>query len=169
MIFLSKDNLDILIDELAQNFNMTIDNLNNKDKSKRKSYEVRVVPPLKYITVKNIKHKYHLTDKEYDKPVDFGLSDLDCTKYEALVYEKRGLEDNTSLKTTNVDNLREMRRFSKLMLVVEIAKYFNKQCSLISKILDECIDGIDEILSKVNLYNDIIYDVIIPTIFNALY
>lgn len=32
-----------------------------------------------------------------------------------------------------------------------------------------CIDGIDVLMKTVNLYNDVIYDVIIPCIFNALY
>lgn len=169
MIFLSKDNLDILVDELAQNFNMTIDDLTNKSNSKRQQYEVRVVPPPKYITVKTIRHKYHLSEKEYSEPVDFKLSTLDFSKYEALVYEKQGLTDDTSMKTKNIDNIRETQKFSKFMLVAEIAKYLNAKCSIISKILDECVDGVNEVLSKINLYNKILYDVIIPTIFHALY
>ena len=168
-VYLSKENLDILNDELAENFDMTIDDLTNKNESKRKPYEVRVTAPTRYITVKAIYHKYHLSEKEYSEPVNFGLNAIDYTKYEARIYEKRGLADDTTIKSSNADNIRETRKFSKFMLVAEIAKYLNQKCSIISRILDECIDGIDVLVKTVNLYNDVLYDVIITCTFNALY
>lgn len=168
-IYLSLENLEILKDELSENFNMTIDELANSNAKKTRPYEVRVLPPPKYITIKTVRHKYTLTEKEYTEPVNFGLSEMDYTSYQARIYEKRGLTDNTSIKVTNADNLRKTKKFSKIMLVMEIAKYLNQKCTVISKILDDCIDGTELILEKVNLYNDILYDVIIPKIFNALY
>jgi len=55
------------------------------------------------------------------------------------------------------------------MLIAEIAKYLNKNCTLISKILAECTEGVELVLEKVNLYNDILFDIIVPRIFNSLY
>ena len=168
-VYLSLENLEILKEELSKNFNMTIDDLGNSDAKNTKPYEVRVLPPPKYITLKMIRHKYILTEKEYTEPVNFGLAEMDYTNYQARIHEMRGLTDNATVNITNADNLRETKKFSKIMLVAEIAKYLNKKCTVISRILDECIDGTELILQKVNLYNDILYDVIIPTIFNALY
>ena len=55
------------------------------------------------------------------------------------------------------------------MLVGEVARYLNTKCSLIDQILEECVDGAELVLAKVNLYNDVLYDVIIPKIFNTLW
>ena len=168
-VYLSLENLETLKEELSENFNMTIDDLGNSSEKKTRPYEVRVMPPPKYITIKTIRHKYTLTEKEYTEPVNFGLAEMDYTNYQARIHEMQGLTDNATVKITNADNLRETKKFSKIMLVAEIAKYLNQKCTVISKILDECIDGTELILEKVNLYNDILYDVIIPTIFNSLY
>lgn len=169
MVFLSKDNLDILNDELRENFDMTVEELSTKSDNKRKPYEVRVLPPPRYITIKTVRHKYNLTEKEYSAPVDFGLAGFDYSKYEATIYEKRGLAADTTLKERNADNLRDNLKFSLFMLVGEIAKYLNIKCSAVSKILNECVDGVDLVLEKVNLYNDVLYDIIIPKIFNTLW
>ena len=55
------------------------------------------------------------------------------------------------------------------MLVGEIAKYLNLPCLLIDKILNESVDGIDLITATVSKYNDFLYDVVIPTIFNSMF
>lgn len=169
MIFLSKENQDILNEELSENFAMTIDDLKAKSDSKKVSYPVRVLPPLRTIRIKTISHKYNLTELEYLAPINFGLEELDMSKYEAVVYEKRGLGVDTTIKAKNIDDIRQQQQYSQFMLVGEIAKYLNKKCTLISSILSESIDGIDTILSTVNKYNEVLYDVIIPKIFSTLY
>lgn len=169
MVFLSKDNLDILEDELAQNFNMTIDDLSNTKESNRKPYEVRVMPPPRYITIKTIRHEYSLNEIEYLEPISFGLDELSYEKYEAIAHEKRGLGINSSIKKRNIDEIRDNIKYSQYMLIAEIAKYLNKNCTLISKILAECTEGVELVLEKVNLYNDILFDIIVPRIFNSLY
>ncbi len=55
------------------------------------------------------------------------------------------------------------------MLVGEIARYLNIKCSAAAEIIGECVDGTDLVLEKVNLYNDVLYDIIIPKIFNTLW
>ncbi|MCM1462561.1 MAG: DEAD/DEAH box helicase family protein [Bacteroides sp.] len=169
MVFLSKDNLDILDGELQENFDMTVDDLSNKGKSDRETYEVRVLPPPRYIKVKTVHHNYTLTEKEYTAPVDFGLAEYDYTKYAATVYEKRGLAADTALKEHNADYLRETRKFSGFTLIGEIARYLNAKCTVISRVLKECVDGEELVLEKVNLYNDVLYDIIIPKIFSTLW
>lgn len=169
MIFLSKENQDILNEELQQNFAMTIDDLKTKGDSRKQSYNVRVLPPPRTIRIKAIAHKYSISEKEYTSPIDFGIENLDLSKYEAIVYEKQGLGVDTSIKAKNVDNIREQQKYSQFMLVGEVAKYLNKKCTLISKMLTESKDGISAILEVVNKYNDVIFDVIIPKVFSTLY
>ncbi len=168
MVFLSKDNLDVLNDELQENFDMTVEELSTST-NERQKYQVRVLPPPRYITIKAVHHNYKLTEKEYIEPVDFGLAEFDYSKYVATVYEKRGLVVDTTLKERNADHIRDNQQFSEFMLVGEIARYLNTKCTLISRILDECIDGVELVLEKVNLYNDVLYDIIIPKIFNTLW
>ena len=168
-IFLSKKNYDILNSELNQNFNMDIVDITNKSKSDKKIYKVRVLPPPRTITLKHIKHEYSLDNKEYTAPVDFGLKNLDCSKYESIMYERDSLVSDRTTKQKNIDDLIEKIKFSQFTLVGEIARYLNISCITISKILEESVDGIGLILEKINKYNDIIYDVIIPKVFNTLY
>lgn len=168
-IFLSKKNYDILNSELNQNFNMDIVDITNKSKSDKKIYKVRVLPPPRTITLKHIKHEYSINNKEYTSPVDFGLKNLDCSKYESIMYERDSLVSDRTTKQKNIDDLIEKIKFSQFTLVGEIARYLNISCITISKILEESVDGIELILEKINKYNDIIYDVIIPKVFNTLY
>lgn len=54
--------------------------------------------------------------------------------------------------------------------LAEVAKYFpDIRCTEVARILRESEEGIDKILVAVNEHNDIIYDKIVPTIFEALY
>ena len=168
-IFLSKKNYDILNSELNKNFNMDIVDITNKSKDDKKIYKVRVLPPPRTITLKHIRHEYSLDNKEYTAPVDFELENLDCSKYESIMYERDSLVSDRTIKQKNIDDLIEKVKFSQFTLVGEIARYLNISCITVSKILEESVDGVDLILEKINKYNDIIYDVIIPKIFNILY
>lgn len=167
-VYLSKDNYDILNNELKENFKMTIDDMNKNKTNNKQEYKVRVLPPPKYLTIKSIKHTYTVLEKDYSKPVDFKLNELDYKKYASTAYKLTSLIWGMSPKTENIDDLKDRVQYSQLTLTGEIAKYLNEKCSLISRILKESEDGIDCILEKVNTYNEIIYDVLIPKIFSTL-
>ena len=55
------------------------------------------------------------------------------------------------------------------MLAAEVARYLNISPVFADKILAECDDGIDTVIEKVSKYNDVLFDIVIPTVFNALY
>jgi len=168
-VYLSKENFDILDSELNKNFNLEIKDLKNSTGSKKIPYAVRVMPPPRYLTVKHITHKYSLEEKGYTAPINFGLQDMDLEKYKIVVYEKDGLARNMSVKERDADELRDSVKFSDFSLSAEIARYLNISPILVSKILSESVDGVDEIIDLVNKYNDLIFDVIIPSIFKALF
>ena len=87
-VFLSKENLDTLDEELRNNYNMEIKDLGQSSDKKKNSYKVRVLPPPRSIKMKRIWHEYSLIEKEYSEPIDFKVSEIDDAKYESKMYEK---------------------------------------------------------------------------------
>lgn len=169
MVFLSKENFDTLDEELHKNFNMDIKGLKDPGKTKRRHYEVRVMPPPRKITLKRVWHEYSLKEKEYKAPVDFGLKKANLEKYASVVYTRDGLAHDSTVKEKNIDEYQEKRKYSEFTIVGEVSRYLNVSCLTVSKILRESTDGIDTIIEKVNQYNDVLYDYVIPTVFHALF
>ena len=168
-VFLSKDNFDVLDAELENNFNMDLDMLSTGTTKTRKAYQVRVLPPPRTITLKQLWREYQIKELDYNEPLDFKLASLNLEKYQATRYEKTKLSSQTTPKEQNIDHLRDMVHYSPFTLAGELARYLNMSPIFLNKVLRESIDGIDLILEKVNTYNDIIDDVIVPSIFHALF
>ena len=168
-VFLSKDNYDVLDDELNKNFNMDISDLSNSAQKDRERFKVRVMPPPRTIMLKQVWREYSLIEKGYATPVDFELEGADSAKYAAVMYEKDRISHGMSVKETNIDALKKRMRYSEFTLAGEIARYLNISCILAAKIIRESADGIDAILGAVNKYNEILDDVVIPRIFHALF
>lgn len=168
-VYLSKENMDILDNELKQNFRISIDQINKINKNdNEEEVIVKVREPRKKLKLKRIKHNYKQQKKEYKDAINFELENLDYSKYMATIYEKESLSGMDSLKKSNADYIKENIEFSKLTLVAEVSRYLNEKCLLIQKIFEECVDGFDGVLDIVNKYNEVLYDVIIPKIFNTL-
>ena len=168
-IFLSKENYDTLDDELRKNYNMEISDFGKSPNTNKKIYKVRVLPPPRSIKMKRLWHEYSLVEKEYSLPIDFHLSELDESKYEAKMYEKGSLRLGLSEKETNIDSMKDQERFSEFSLTAEISRYMNVPCLTIAKILQESVDTSANIVEAVNRHNEILEDVIIPEIFHTLY
>ena len=168
-IFLSKENYDTLDDELNKNFNMDISTLKTNTGAPKSVRKVRVLPPPRTITLKKIWHKYSLVEKEYSAPINFNIDAIDYDKYKSIMYEKDSIARDSSLKETNIDDIKEQKKYSEFSIVGEIAKYLNISCLLVEKLLRESVDGVGAVLEAVNKYNDILNDVIVPEIFHALY
>lgn len=168
-IFLSKDNFDILDDELHKNFNMTINDLKEPSNAERRRVQVHVMPPQRSIKLKHVWHEYSLHGKEYTEPLDFKLAETDFSKYTSKIYERESIAADTTVKEKNADDIRNDVRYSKLTLIGEISRYLNISCITGSRILDESVDGTEYILEIVNKYNAVLDDIIIPSIFHALF
>ena len=143
-------------DELHKNFNMDIKDIKNPSSADRHKYQVRVLPPLRTITLKRVWHEYILHDKEYSEPVDFKLAGVDLSKYASVMYERDSLARDTTVKEKNIDYLKEKMKFSEFSLVGEVARYLNISCILAARILRESVDGIDAVLEAVNQYNAVL-------------
>lgn len=168
-VYLSKENMDILDNELQQNFRVSIDEINKINKNDNKEeIIVKVREPRKKLKLKRIRHNYKQEKKIYKDAINFELENMDYSKYMVTIYEKESFSGMTSLKRRNADEIREKIEFSKLTLVAEVSRYLNEKCLLIQKIFEECVDGFDGVIEIVNKYNEVLYDVIIPKIFNTL-
>lgn len=168
-VFLSKENYDTLDDELHKNFNMEISDIKNSTTDDRHKYQVRVLPPPRTIRLKRVWHEYTVSSKEYSAPVDFGLVDADLSKYSSIMYERDSIANDTSTKQSNADEYQVKMRYSAFSLAGEVARYLNISSILAAKILREAQDGMNVILAVVNQYNAVVDDIIILTIFHALF
>lgn len=168
-VFLSKENYEILSDELNKNFNMEISDIKNNGKDDKKVYKVKVLPPPRKLKIKRIWHEYNLIEKDYNNPIDFKLSEIDFERYKSRIYEKDSITSSSTMKIRDINDIRDKVKYSEFSLVGEIARYFNLSCLLIERILKESVDGADEIVRTVNEYNEVLTDFIIPKIFNTLF
>ena len=171
IVRLSKENLHNLNDELNKNFLMSIEEMKGDRKSKKETFEVRI-RKAKKLTLKEIRHTYSLVSKFGGNPIiDFGLDDEGfIDKYKSYEYVKAGLTDERTLKQKEIENA-DNRPYSLFTLTAEISNYLRMHlpCSFIEKILVNSKDGADKIVSVVSAYNAILYDRIIPRIFNELF
>lgn len=170
-IYLSEENIQILDKELQRNFNVTLHDIAKKKETP--SYTIHMVPPPVTIKLNRVRRVYSAKKKEkYPDCIDFGLQTLDYNKYKALKTERTSLFTDSFAKVNDISSGVERRLFSSYTLVAEIARYFNNEelsCLAIQQMLNTSKDGMETIVKTVNLYNDILYDVIIPVIFKNIY
>ena len=167
-IYLSAENTEILNDELRQNFRVALEDM-RKLGAEKADYEVRVnAPPVK-VSLKRIRKTHELIEKQPQQGLCLQLDQVDTEKYR-LRYEKHeGLASAQPVQTEDLTEFRERREFSPLTVCAEIARYLNRSPLDIEEILTNTQEGIAEILQHVNVFNELLYDHIIPRLFNALY
>lgn len=169
-VYLSKENMDILDNELQMNFRTSIEELGNKKNNKRKKVPVRVTEPPRTIKMQRLHFEYSVETNDYDNSIDFELDDINMKNYDATMHIKDGLNTVANVEESNVNYMIDNFKYSEISLVAEVAKYFpDIKCTEIARMLKESKDGIRNILVYVNEHNEIIYDRIIPRIFETLY
>ncbi len=167
-VYLSQENVQILEKELEENLRLSITDLNNAGDN-RETVEVRIVPPPVKIKLKRVRRLHQLIEKEIENEIYFGLEKIDTSRYEIIRRERdiRNLEKVVSKVT--VTEIKETRVFSELTLVAEIARYLYLSPLKVRELLNFSTEGIEEIIKSVNKYNEILYDHLIPKLFNELY
>lgn len=170
-IYLSDENLQILEDELQQNFRISGEALENAGKDKE-TVEVRVVPPPVKIKIKRISTRYEMREKQINQGYSLDLENFDTSRYKLLHIEQQGLQQQTNAALKKVEDLTDLRHkrvFSSITLVAEIARYLNLRPLQTEEILGKTKEGITGILERVNEFNELLYDAVIPKIFDSLY
>ena len=170
-IYLSDENLQILEDELEQNFRISGDELENAGNDKE-VVEIRLVPPSVKIKIRRILSRFEMREKPVKDGFSLGLKSYDTSIYKLLHIEQHGLEQHKSAALKKVEDLtskREKRLFSEITLVAEIARYLNLRPLAVEGILGQTEESVNGILEHVNEYNELLYDAVIPNVFEALY
>ena len=168
-IYLSKDNVEILKDELQQNFRVTVEEFMTAA-SDHQNFAVHVTTPVK-LTLRRVRHLHRLKEKQLIPGASLDLQQAPVDKYRILheVYEQLPSDAQQASKVEDISFIREQRRYSRLMLVAEIARYLNKSPLAIEDVLDQIAEGVAGILTRVNEFNELLYDWVIPQLFWLLY
>ena len=168
-VYLSKENISILDDELRQNFRVTIQELEERG-STSQALQIHVKLPIEKVRLMRIKYLFRQVEKVLSGPLDLELNAIPLDRYRMIHEEREGLSATSRVvKVEDVSEARHQRTFSAFTLVAEIARYLNLSCVRIEHLLSHSVDGIEAIVERVNAFNDILYDWIIPRIFSALY
>lgn len=125
-------------------------------------------PPVK-VTLKRIRKTHKLVEKQPQNRLYLELDQAETDKYPLLHEESEGLSASQPMLTEDLTEYRVQSGFSPLTLCAEIARYLNRSPLEIEDILTNSQEGMTEILRSVNQFNELLYDWIIPHLFNALY
>lgn len=179
-VFLSAANLEILNDELQQNFRISADEL-QKVAADKERVQVRVVEPSVKIKLVRVRKQYAMREKVLTPGTALGLDRTDREAWNQLVERYRLVETQQdgltagdaararSSRSIDLTLRRERRVFSRLTLVAEISRYLNRSPSEIDDLLDSTKEGIDELVLLTNEFNEVLYDEIVPRLFRLLY
>lgn len=173
-VFLTNENMELLDKELQANFRISTGEMTGGG-SNNSTYQIRVEQPPIKIPIKRVRRNFKLVEKDdLEKGFSLGLEYVDVAKYRLIVQEQVGLtspEDIGSNVRTNTDisERKTQRVFSRMTLVAEVARYLNKPCLQIEKILEATKESVDGILSVINQFNEVLYDEVIPRLFKEMY
>ncbi|WP_168416667.1 TnsA endonuclease N-terminal domain-containing protein [Acinetobacter indicus] len=179
-IYLSHENYEILNKELEANFKMTAEEFNQKDKEKPKRLQVHVREEVK-IKLQHVKQSIKLKEKEFVKGTALELDPSNADAWNELTknykiiqvtttnLEARDFNSAQYSHTTDRTSEKEKVEYSALTLVAEISRYLNISPIRIESMLEHTKEGLQQILNCINEFNELLYDVVIPRLFQAIY
>lgn len=171
-VYLSQENVEILREELAQNFRLTVEEVVNAGQEKD-DYKVRVKEPAVTVKLKRVRYMYRVKEKVLKAGTSLGLEEAALTKerYRLLHETIEGMphDERSRRWAEDISSVRAQRAFSGLTLVAEVARYLNRPCLEIEEILERTAEGTGAILALVNEFNEFLYDWVIPRLFGELY
>jgi hypothetical protein len=179
-VFLSDDNMNILNEELQQNFRISSTELQMVASNKER-VQVRVVEPPVKIKLVRVRKQYNVRKKTVT-PGQVLFPELAARdKWQEMVERYRLLETQqegltpvdaaraASSRTYDLTERREKQVFSRLSLVAEVARYLNQSPLDVEFLLDTTKEGIDQLVEVVNEFNELLYDEVIPRLFQMLF
>lgn len=168
-LFFSQENMDILNNELKENFNITLEDMTSAG-DKKNIAEVRLVPPSVKIEVKKKNKLYQMKRRNLTPNVDLKLDEVNLDKYKITI-SKRTIDDLTKVVggRKDITDIKEQRKFSVFTLVGEIARYLNMRPLELKNILLTLTESLESICQRVNEHNELLYDEVIPRLFKEIY
>lgn len=168
-VYLSSENMHILEEELQENFRLTIDELNSTSKE-TVPLKVRPVDPPRKIKFKRTNRLYKVIERKELTKDKFDLCSIDLEKFKIMGTTKN-FEDIKTTKgvTKEYTAVKETIEYTPLTLIAEITRYFNKSPIAIDNYLTSLETDLSELLAKINQHNEILYDWLIPELFNRFF
>jgi len=170
-VYLSEENIQILNGELQQNFRLNTEELQNA-KVEKEQYQVRVLKRKK-IELTEVRHLYDTKAKVLKDKVAFGIEAWDVEQYRLLHTEQQAtLQPGKKVgqeKVEDLTHLKERREWTAYTLTAEISRYLCASPLKIEKLLRESKDGMDALVKAVSEHNELLYDKVIPLLFDTLY
>lgn len=168
LLYFSKENMDILDDELRENFNISLDDMRKSGENKNVA-EVRIVPPSVKVEVKKTRKLYQQQRKKIAEHIALGLDKVNVEKY-LITLSRRSLENpGKTLGRKDITSLKEQRVFSPFTLVGEIARYLQMSPIEIKMIIKTAEEPLEKICDRVNEHNELLYDEVIPRLFREIF
>lgn len=169
-VYLSKDNFNILDEELQKNFNLNIATVNSSGTTLKTEYLVKIVEPVITLNLSEIKKTYNIRRRSVDLThYSIDLSKIDLEKYKSTKTVKEGLDTRQRLKVEEFVS-ETNHKYSKYQIIYEVARYLNEYGNVLDvEELLENTSNFDDIVDLVSKYNGVLYDELIPSIFNYLY
>lgn len=179
-VFLSDDNMEILNDELQQNFRISAAEL-QKVASDKERVQVKVVEPPVKIKLVRVRKQYNVREKTVVPGQELFPELASREKWNELVERYRLLETQqdgltpseaaraASSRTFDLTERREKQIFSRLSLVGEVARYLNQSPLDVETLLDATEEGANRLVGIVNDFNELLYDEVIPRLFRMLF
>lgn len=167
-LYFSQENMDILNKELQENFNITLEDMRSAGEEADVA-EVRIVKKAIKVKVRKVHKLYDMKRKQIPEHVDLGLDKVDVDRYRVIRSERNIYDLTKERRKEDITSSVEKREFSPFTLVGEIARYLQMSPLKIKRILQDSKDGIDDICKRVNEFNEILYDEVIPRLFKDIY
>lgn len=168
-VYLSDENIAILEEELQQNFRVSVQGLQLTG-SDSQLVEVHVKLPVEKVRLTRIRTLFQLREKQPPARVNLNIEQAPTENYHMWHTVRTGFSPNSpAIKKEDISQEREQRTFSPLTLVFEVARYLNRSCIEIERLLSNVVEGIDTIVLRVNEFNELLYDWVIPHLFRELY
>lgn len=170
-IYLSAENLAILKDELQQNFRVTTDEIGPKKDDDSETYTITAVPPPIVLTITRRRELFRTQRKDEPETLSFDLSDAALEQYRVKLRRRKAVNASADVEVDVTDQI-ENRQFSSYTLVAEVARYFSGDGITpfdISDMLENTEVGMTRLVDAVNMANEVLHDLIVPTVFHALF
>jgi hypothetical protein len=170
-IYLSEENMQILEDELQQNFRVTTDEIGPKKNDDSEVYEVTAVPPPVVLTIKRKRELFQTRRKSEPDKLHLDLSEQVLEQYRAALIRRKAIK-GPIVESEDITERLENRVFTSYTLVAELARYFAGDSISpfeIEDILGNSNVGLTRIVDAVNMSNDVFYDLVLPAVFRAIF
>ena len=170
-IYLSEENMKILEDELQQNFRVTTDEIGPKKQDDKILVEITAVPPPVVLKLNRRRQLFNTKKKPKPDGLEFDLSKSALDGFRSKV-RRRGSVNSAFADETDITEDLENRKFTKFSLVAELARYFGGESISpfgLQDMLEAASPSFEKIVDAVNMSNEVLYELVIPKIFHALF